>query len=129
MITGDLSWNEHVNETVKKASERLYFLVHLKRVRLPCRDLVLFHVTCRRSILVYAAAVFFYALPKYLRCELEWVQQRAMSVICPICRMTRNLRKLVFQPLFHIARTYVTRAVTRFLTLPLATKIINLKSY
>ena len=126
MITGDLSWNEHVNETVKKASERLYFLVHLKRVRLPCRDLVLFYVTCRRSILVYAAAVFFYALPKYLRCELEWVQKRSMSIICFICLMTKHLRKLVFQSLFHIARTCVPRAVTQFLTLPLAAKITNL---
>ena len=119
-----------VNETVKKASdERLYFLVQLKRARLPCRDLVLFYVTCRRTILVYVAPVFFYALPKYLRCELERVQKRAMSIICPICLMTRHLRKLVFQTLFHIARTYVTRTVTRFLTLPLATRITNLTSY
>ena len=32
--------------------------------------------------------------------------------------------ELVFQPLFHIARTYVTR----FLTLPSATRITNLTS-
>ena len=37
IITSDLSWNEHINETVKKASKRLYFLVQLKRVKLPCR--------------------------------------------------------------------------------------------
>ena len=118
-----------VNETIKKASERLYFLVQLKRARLPCRDLVLFYVTCRRTILVYVVPVFFYALPKYLRCELERVQKRAMSTICPICLMTaRHLRKLVFQPLFHLARTCVTRAMTRFLTLPLATSIANLIS-
>ena len=73
IITSDLSWNEHVNETVKKASKRLYFLVQLKRARLPCRDLVVFYATCIRSILVYVAPVFFYALPmaKYLRCELS----------------------------------------------------------
>ena len=66
IITSDLSWNEHINETVKKASKRLYFLVQLKRAKLPCRDLVLFYATCIRSILVYAAPVFFYALTKYL---------------------------------------------------------------
>ena len=99
--TSDLSWNEHVNETVKKASERLYFLVQLKRARLPRKVFVLFYVTCRRTILVYAAPVFFYALPKYLRCELERVQKRAMSIIFPsLSYMTRNLRKLVFQPFF-----------------------------
>ena len=83
IITSDLSWNEHINETVKKASKRLYFLVQLKRAKLPCRDLVLFYATCIRSILVYAAPVFFYALPKYLQCELERVQKRALSIICP----------------------------------------------
>ena len=76
IITSDLSWNEHINETVKKASKRLYFLVQLKRaLKLPCRDLVLFYATCMRSILVYAVPVLFYALPKYLRCELERVQK------------------------------------------------------
>ena len=64
-ITSDLSWDEYFNETVKKASKRLYFLVQLKRAKLPCWDLVLFYATCIRSILVYAATVFFYALPKY----------------------------------------------------------------
>ena len=29
------------------------------------------------------APVFFYALPKYLQCELERVQKRALSIICP----------------------------------------------
>ena len=37
IITSDLSWNEYVNETVKKASKRLYFLVQLERAKLPCR--------------------------------------------------------------------------------------------
>ena len=63
-ITSDLSWDEHFNETVKKVSKRLYFLVQLKRAKLPCWDLVLFYATCIRSILVYAATVFFYDLPK-----------------------------------------------------------------
>ena len=43
----------------------------------------------------------------------------------PVRLMTRHLMKLVFRPLFHIARTYVTR----FLTLPSATRITNLTSY
>lgn len=83
IITSDLSWNEHINETVKKASKHLYFLVQLKRAKPPRRDLVLFYATCIRSILVYAAPVFFYALPKHLQCELEQVQKRSLSIICP----------------------------------------------
>ena len=81
IIKSDLSWNQHINETVKISSKRLYFLIQLKRAKLPCMDLVLFYATCIRSILVYAAPVFFYALPKYLQCELEWVQKRALSII------------------------------------------------
>ena len=30
-VTSNLSWNEHVDDIVKKASKRLYFLVQLKR--------------------------------------------------------------------------------------------------
>ena len=45
-ISDDLSWNEHVREVVKKASKRLYFLVQLKRARLPTSELVLFYCTC-----------------------------------------------------------------------------------
>ena len=67
IITSDLSWNEHINETVKKASKRLYFLVQLKWAKLPCGDLVIFYATCIRSILFYAAPVFFYTLPMYLQ--------------------------------------------------------------
>ena len=116
--TSDLSWNEHVDETVKKASERLYFLVQLKRARLPRKVFVLFYVTCRRTILIYAAPVFFYALPKYLRFELEWVQKWAMSIICPSLSYDEELKEAGIPTFFffHIARTYVTRAVARTVT-------------
>ena len=53
------------------------------------------------------------------------VQKRALSIICPSLSYDQVLRKLVFQPLFHIARTYVTR----LLMLPSATRITNLTSY
>ena len=135
----------------------MYFLVQLKRAKLPCRDLVLFYATCIRSILAYAAPVFFYALSKCSQCELQQVQKSALSIINlvprvlsypslrserdtgrrenlgtrlyqsfgPVCLMTRHLMKLVFRSLFHIGRTYVTK----FLTLPSATRITNLTSY
>jgi len=67
---------------VKNFDKRLYFLVQLKRAKLPCKDLVLFYITCIRSILTYAVPVFHYALPMYLQRELERVQERALSIIC-----------------------------------------------
>ena len=63
--TSDLSWNEHVNGTVKKASKLLYFPVRLKRARPPYRDLVFFYVTykinpslCSVCTLLCSAQVF-----------------------------------------------------------------------
>ena len=32
-IRSSPSWNAHINEVIKKASKRLYFLVQLKRAR------------------------------------------------------------------------------------------------
>ena len=41
-----------------------------------------FYTACIRSVLTYAAPVFFYALPRYLKDELVRVEKRAMSIIC-----------------------------------------------
>ena len=42
-ISSDLTWNIHINETIKKASMRLYFLVQLKRAKVARTDLGLFY--------------------------------------------------------------------------------------
>ena len=57
-ISDDLTWNAHVNEVVKKASKKLYFLVQLKRSRLPPSDLVRLYLSCVRSTVGYAIPVF-----------------------------------------------------------------------
>ena len=80
-ISSDLSWNKHINEIIKKESKRLYFLVQLKRAKVPCKDLDLFYTTCIRSMLNYAVPVFYYSLPKYLIHELERIQKRALIII------------------------------------------------
>ena len=82
-LTNNLSWNEHINDTIKKASKRFYFLIQLKRANISLKDLVLFYITCIRSVLTYAVPVFFDGLPNYMKIELERVQKRAFSIICP----------------------------------------------
>ena len=77
----DLTWNDHVTEITKKASKRLYFLTQLKRARVPQQDLALFYVSCVRSVIDYAAPVFFNGLPQYLKNELVWLEKRAISII------------------------------------------------
>ena len=57
-ISSDLTWNIHINEILKKASERLYFLVQLKRAKVTRTDLGLFYSSCIRSIIDYAVLAF-----------------------------------------------------------------------
>ena len=75
--------NKKKKRKKKKKKKRLYFLVHLKRARVPQKDLCLLHITWVRSVIDYAAPVFHHALPAYLSQELERVQKRAMRIICP----------------------------------------------
>ena len=82
-ISNDLTWNIHVNEILNKAPKRFYFWVQLKRAKVTRTDLGLFYSSCIRSIMDYAVPAFHFSLPKYLMQELERIQKRAMSIICP----------------------------------------------
>ena len=82
-ISDNLTWNAHVNEIIKKASKKLYYLVQLKRARVPPSDLVLFYTSCVRSGVDYAVPVFYNALPQYLKNELVRIEKRALSIILP----------------------------------------------
>ena len=84
-ISNDLTWNIHVNEILNKAPKRLYFWVQLqlKRAKVTRTDLGLFYSSCIISIKDYAVPTFHFSLPKYLMQELERIQKRAMSIICP----------------------------------------------
>ena len=70
-------------ELVRKVSTRLYFLRQLKKSHFATRELVLFYITCIRSILKDGSPVFHRALPSYLSEDLERLQKRAMKIIYP----------------------------------------------
>ena len=96
-ISNNLTWNEHINEIIKKASKRLYFISQLRRARVAKQDLVLFYTSCIRSILTYASPVFFYVLPEYLKNEIERIQNLGLLELfaLDIVIMTQwNLRTL-----------------------------------
>ena len=82
-ISSDLKWNVHVSELVRKVSTRLCFLRQLKKSHVATRELLLFYITCIRSILEYGSPVFHRALPSYLSEDLERLQKRAMKIIYP----------------------------------------------
>ncbi|KXJ18534.1 5-hydroxytryptamine receptor 4 [Exaiptasia diaphana] len=52
-ISKDLKWNDHIAECIKKANKRLYFIVLLKRVRVPANDIVNFYCSTIRPVLEY----------------------------------------------------------------------------
>ena len=56
-----LNWNEHINNIVKKASKRLYFLSRLKRAKVPLNDSVKFYManfTIFQSVSLQTSQVF-----------------------------------------------------------------------
>ena len=82
-INSSLTWNDHIEDLVKKAFRKLYFLVQLRRAQIPPKDLIAYYCACIRSTLDYACPLFHHALPKYLQLDLERVQKRALSRIFP----------------------------------------------
>ena len=82
-MSSDLTWNAHIEEVIKNANKRLYFLVQLKRAKVPLKELVLFHTTCVVSVINYAIPAFYHALPKYLKKELVRLQKRAIAIMNP----------------------------------------------
>ena len=82
-ISADLTWNAHVNNTVSKASKRLYMLYQLKRAGVDQRDLVRIYMSVIRPVLEYAAPVWSTSMPGYLSDKIETIQKRAMRTIFP----------------------------------------------
>ena len=82
-MSSDLTWNAHIEEVIKNANKRLYFLVQLKRAKEPLKELVLFYTTCFRSVIDYDIPAFYHALPKYLKKELVRLEKRAIAIMNP----------------------------------------------
>jgi hypothetical protein len=87
-----LKWNEHINNIVKKASKRLYFLSQLKRAKVPSNDLVNFYVTCIRSLLLYSCQVFHFNLPEFLNrlCWNEFRNERWLPYMVTMYRILKR---------------------------------------
>ena len=81
-ISSDLKWNVHVSELVRKATTRLY-LRQPKKSHVAKRELLLFYITCIRSIPEYGSPLFHRDLPSCLNENLERLQKRAMKIIYP----------------------------------------------
>jgi hypothetical protein len=78
-----LTWNNHVEYLVKSAFRKLYFFIQLKRSGVDIAEIVQYYCACIGSTLDYACpvSIMAYALPIYLREDLERIQKRALRCI------------------------------------------------
>ena len=58
-------YQSHVTEMTKKAAKRLYFLVQLKRAKVPPEELVQLYEACIPSVLINGCQVFHFSLPQF----------------------------------------------------------------
>jgi hypothetical protein len=80
-VSDDLRWSTHVLNIIKKANKRIFFIVQLKRAKIPAKEILNFYCCCVRPVLEYACEVFHFALPKYLSDNIERVQTTGRSVL------------------------------------------------
>ena len=91
IIFSYLTWNEHVDYIISKASKRLYMMYQLKRAGVHQDDLVRIYVSVIRPILEYACPAWSTNIPQYLSDNIELVQKRALKSIFPSQHYTNIL--------------------------------------
>ena len=92
-VRDDLRWSTHIFNIIKKANKRVFFIVQLKRAKIPTKEIVNFYCCCGRPVLEYVCEVFHFALPKYLSDNIERVQRRITSIIFPGLPYSECLKK------------------------------------
>ena len=65
VIQNNLTWNNHIESTVTKASKRLHILRVLRRGGVEINDLIAIYIALVRSLLEYSCVVWHHALPSY----------------------------------------------------------------
>ena len=109
-INSELKWNVLVSELViRKVSTRLYFLIQLKKSRVATRELLLFYITCIRSILEYGSPVLHRALPNDLSKDPERLQKKIMKIIYPELSYANALELSRFLTLYHRREAVVAK--------------------
>ncbi|KAI8482039.1 hypothetical protein Bbelb_402150 [Branchiostoma belcheri] len=80
-VQSDLHWESHVNNVVRKGSQKLYLLSQLRSFNLPCDDLLICYKTLIRPVCEYAAPTWHPGLTSAQRARIEAIQRRACRII------------------------------------------------
>lgn len=101
ILSRDLRWNSYVDFLIKKASKRIFLIVHLKRSGCPTPLIWKCYVVFIRSILLYSYSAFC-NIPAYLQKKLLSIERR-------VCRIIGIEFDLVQEPLFTAGDTMCAR--------------------
>ena len=83
IINNKLKWDNHVDEIVKKASQRLHILRVLCRFGAAVHELKQIYISLVRSTLEYACIVWQGDLTEKNKAAIEIIQKRALRIIYP----------------------------------------------
>ena len=81
VITSDLSWSEHIQYIVSKASQNFWMLIRFKRLGATPDKLLTIYLLKIRSLLEYASPVFHSSLTTEQSNMLESTQKKALAII------------------------------------------------
>ena len=81
MLTSDLTWQAHVDYTVKQVSVKLWQLVRFRRLGAPRNKLTQFYILKIRSILMFDPVCFHHSLTLEQSQKLEMQQKQSLAVI------------------------------------------------
>ena len=79
-FSSDLKWNSNILNLLRKASKRIYILLHLKRSGCPAETIFSIYCALIRPVLLYGYPAWC-NIPDYLKRQLFSVEKRALRII------------------------------------------------
>ena len=98
-INNKLTWDTNTDAITRKANQRVYFVVMLKRAGAPPEAICKFYTSVIRPLLEYACPVWHTSLTQSDCNRLESVQRRVMKIIHPDSSYSDALRMCRLQHL------------------------------
>ena len=80
-LSEDLRWKSHIDEITTQASQRLYFIILLKRAGIGPHHLINIYTSIIRSVLEYACQIWHTSLTKKQTKQIKYIPRRAMRFI------------------------------------------------
>ena len=78
-----LTWNDHIDYIINKASKRIFCISQLIRARVSESDIVIIYSSIVRSILEYCCEVWHAGLSSRQSRDIERIQKRCLRIIFP----------------------------------------------